>query len=172
MGTLGSLVSLQIVHQSSVEGCCTSICLTTWWSLFSRTIHRQRAVRSISCRVLFLVTRTHQSRRPSLFNCKYWLYSPLPIQSLVNHSLWPRSTDWINKEHASLGWISAILGCKSTGLLPKDRVRKASIHLVFICSANNWMLKKSQDTLYLLLSTNMSAFVGLLLLRRASQCAE
>jgi len=172
MGALCSLVSLQIVHQSSVEGCCTSISLTTWWSLFSRMICHQRVVRSISCRVLFLATRTHWSRSSSLSNHKYWPYSPSPIQSLANYSLWPWSTDWISEEYASLGQISAILECKSAGLLPKDRVHKASIDLVFMCSANNWMLKKSQKTLYSLLSTSTSAFVSSLLLKQASQHAE
>jgi len=73
MGTLSSLVSLWIAHQSSVEGCCTSICLITWWSLFlfSRIICHHRAVRSISCRVFFLATRTCWSRRPSLSNQRY-----------------------------------------------------------------------------------------------------
>ena len=168
MGALGSLVSLWIAHQSSVEDCCASICLTTWWSLFSKTICLYKAVRLISCRVLFLATRTCQSRRPSLSNQRYWPYSSSPIQLLANHNLWPQSTDWIREEHVSLGWISAILECKSAGLLLKDRVCKASIHPVFILSASSWMLKKFQNTLYLLLSTSMSAFVGLLLLRRAS----
>ena len=138
MSTLGSLVSLWIAHQSSVEACCTSICLITWWSLFSRITYLHRVVRSISCQVLFLVTKTCWSRRPSLSKQQYWLYSPSPIQSLANCNFWPQSTNWIKEKHAGLGQIWAIPGCKLTSLLPKDRKYKASIHLYVLLVVKHW----------------------------------